>query len=232
MSQQQRLIGGDDFQKLASAGMIVGAVLLIVFNILVPRPSDPTNMQSSMLNTVDNYFMFQLSHLMLAVGILGTMIGSAGVSRSITDRGAAWARVGFYGIVVGTVLWMITYAMTSVDASTAADWAAAPAADKTAFYSIAVATINVGKAAYIMSIILFWSALIFLGIGMARSTVYPGWLGWIGAALGTVMVAIVGVPQFMAGEVNTSSMLIFAGLALLTTVWFLVIGIWVARKAW
>jgi hypothetical protein len=232
MSQQQNIIRGDSFQKLTSTGMIVGAVLLIVFNVLVPRPSDPGNMQSAIINTVDNFFLFQLSHLMLAVGILGTMIGSAGVYRSITDRGAAWAQVGFYGIVVGTVLWMITYAMTSVDASTAADWAAAPAADKNLFYGIAVASINVGKAAYIMSILLFWLALVFLGVGMARSKTYPGWLGWIGAALGTGMVAIVGVPQFMAGEVNTSYMLIFAGLALLTTVWFLVIGIWVARKAW
>lgn len=212
--------------------MIVGAVLLIVFNILVPRPADPSNMRSAMMNTVDNFFLFQLSHLMLAVGILGTMIGSAGVYRSITDRGAAWARVGFYGIVVGTVLWMITYGITSVDASTAANWAAATAAEKTVFYSVAVATISVGKAAYIMSILLFWLALVFLGIGMAISPVYPGWLGWVGAALGTGMVAIVGVPQFMAGEVNTSSMVIFAGLALLTTGWFLVTGIWVARKAW
>lgn len=212
--------------------MIIGAVFLIVFNIMVPRPADPSNMQIAMTNTVDNFFLFQLSHLMLALGIWGTMIGSAGVYRSITDQGKAWAQVGFYGIVVGTVLWMVTYAMTSVEASDAANWAAAATADKTAFYSIAVATINVGKAAYIMSILLFWFALVFLGFGMARSSTYPGWLGWIGVALGTGMVAIVGIPQFLAGEVNTSSMLTFAGLALLTTVWFLMTGIWVARKAW
>lgn len=232
MSQHQGIFQRNDFQKLASVVMIIGAVLLIVFNILVPRPADPGNLQNAMTNTVENYLLFQLSHLMLALGILGTMIGSAGVYQSITDRGMAWARIGFYVIVVGTVLWMITYAMTSVDASAAADWVAAPDADKAAYYGIAVDTINVGKAAYIMSILIFWLAIVFLGVGMARSAVYPGWLGWLGVALGTIMVAFVGIPQFLAGEVNTSSMLTFAGLALLTTVWFLVTGIWVARKAW
>jgi hypothetical protein len=232
MSQQQGILKGDSFQRLASAGMIIGAVLLIVFNILAPRPPDPTNIQSALTNTVDNFFLFQLSHLMLAMGFWGVMIGSAGVYHSISDRGAAWARAGFYGIVVGTTLWMITMALTSVDASAAVDWVTASDADKASAFSIAAAISNISMAAYMMSILMFWFALVFLGAGMASSSVYPGWLGWMAVVLGIAMVAVVGVPQFLAGDVNTSSMLIFAGIALLTTIWLLAVGIWNARKAW
>jgi hypothetical protein len=232
MSQQQGIFEGNDFQKLASASMIIGAVVLMVFNILAPRAPDPTNIESVMTNKLDNYFLFQFSHLMIAFGFLGAMIGSAGVYQSITDRGVAWARAGFYGIVVGTVPWIIAMAISSVGTSVAEEWVAAPAADKDAIYGIATAITSVGTAAYIMGILMFWFALVFLGVGMVRSAAYPRWLGWVGVVLGGGMVAIVGIPQYMAGEVVTSSVLIFAGLAMLTTVWFLVIGIWVGRKAW
>jgi hypothetical protein len=176
--------------------------------------------------------LYQLSHLMLALGMWGVMLGSAGVYRSITAGGAAWARLGFYGIVVGTVLWSITFGLTAVGASAAADWAAASAADKGTAYSIVAATLNVGRGAYIMSTLMFWLSLVLLGTGMARSSVYPRWLGWTGVALGIGVVAIVGIPQFFAGTVNTSSMLVFAGLATLTFVWLLVTGMWIARRAW
>jgi hypothetical protein len=78
---------------------------------------------------------------------------------------------------------------------------------------------------------MLWMALILLGAGMARSAVYQRWLGWTIAVLGIAMVAAVGIPRFFIG--NTSTLVVvFGGLAILTTVWFLVVGIGVARKAW
>lgn len=232
MSSQEGIFKGDAMQKVTSVGLIIGAIMLAVFNILVPRPSDPLNVESSLIMMVDKFFLFQLSHLMLAFGIWGAMIGLAGVYRSINGRGSPWARIGFYGIVVGTAIFSITFALTSVEAKAATDWAASPTNERAIAYSIAVATVNVGTAAYIMSILLFWFAIVFLGIGMARSTVYPRWLGWPGIVLGVAMVATVGVPQYLTGEVQTSSMLLFVGLAILTILWFLAVGIWVARRAW
>jgi hypothetical protein len=66
---------------------------------------------------------------------------------------------------------------------------------------------------------------------MARSEVYPGWLGLSAAIIGATMVVVVGIPQFMSGEVVTASMVIFASLAGLTSIWFVVAGIWILRRA-
>lgn len=127
------------------------------------------------------------------------------------------------GIVKGDALQRI--------ASAAADWVAASSADKAGAYRVAATVLTVNTGIYTMSILMFWLALTLLATGMARSAVYPGWLGWTGVVLRIAMVAIVGIPKFIM-ENSTSSMLVFAGLALLTTVWFLLVGIWIARRAW
>lgn len=228
---QQGIVRGDTLQKLASAGFIVGALLLIVFNLLYPRPADPGSTQSVLTAMADQKVFTQLTQLMLALGFWGVMIGSAGVYRSITASGAAWARLGFYGIAVGVAIWSINFGLGTASATAAADWVAASSADKAAAFWVAATVLTVNTGIYTMSILIFWLALTFLGAGMARSTVYPGWLGWVAVVLGIAVVAIVGIPRFLV-ENTTSSMLIFAGLTLLTTVWFLVVGIWIAWKAW
>ncbi|MBI4267508.1 MAG: hypothetical protein HY662_01840, partial [Chloroflexi bacterium] len=116
-------------------------------------------------------------------------------------------------------------------ASIAADWLAATGADKAAALSVATALFHVGGVTFTMFILVDWLAIFFLGIGMARSAVYPKWLGWAGLILGILMVAIVGIPQFFAGQTSMTQTL-FAVLAGLSTVWALIVGIWVARKAW
>jgi hypothetical protein len=231
MSQQQVNFKGDSLQKISSTAFIIGAVLLIVFNLLSPRPNDPTSLQS-VLTTISNQTVFtHLSQLFLAFGIWLAMIGSVGVYRSIKASGAAWARLGFYGIIVGATLWSITFGLGSTTVNTAADWVSASTADKAATLNVAAAETAATSAIETMSILMFWLALILLGIGMARSAVYPRWLGWLAAILGFAMVAAVGVPKFFFG--NTSILLLlFGGLALITTIWMLATGIWVARRAW
>jgi hypothetical protein len=231
MSQQQDILRGDTLQKIASTGFIFGGLLLLVFNLLYPRPADPGSTPSVLTAMADQKVLTQLSQLMLALGFWGVMIGSAGVYRSITVGGAPWARLGFYGIVVGTAIWSINFSLGTASVNAAADWVAASSADKAAAYRVAATVLTVNTGIYTMSILMFWLALTFLGTGMARSAVYPGWLGWGAVVLGIAMVAFVSIPRFFV-ENSTFSMLIFAGLALLTTVWFIVVGIWVARRAW
>jgi hypothetical protein len=231
MAQQQGVVKGDTLQKLGSAAFIIGAILLIVFNILLPRSSDPSNTQEMLNKWGDQKGLTQLCALLLAVGIWGVMMGTAGIYRSITANGAAWARLGFYGITVGTAIWSVTFGLVAATAGAAADWLAAPAADKAAAYGVAHSVGSVSTSTFTMSILVFWLAIVFLGIGMARSYVYPRWLGWLGALLGATTVAAVGIPQFFTGETSTLQTL-FAVLAVLTTLWVLIIGIWSARKAW
>jgi hypothetical protein len=231
MSQFQDIDRGSTLLKITSAAFIIGAVLLIIFNLLSPRPDDPANVQSVLKAMSSQRVLTLLSQLMLTAGIWLVMIGSAGVYRSIRDKGAAWSRLGLYGVIVGTVLWSVTFALGSVGVNTAADWVTASAADKASAYTIAAAVMDATSGIETMSIIMFWLALVLLGIGMARSTVYPRWLGWAAVVLGAAMVTVVGIPKFFNGY-TSALLLIFGGLAVLTTVWLLATGIWVARRAW
>jgi len=231
MVQQQGIIKGDTLQKLSSAGFIIGAILLVIFNVLFPRVSDPSNLQEALKNLGEQEILAKICALLLVIGILGAMIGVTGVYRSISAGGAAWARLGFYGIVVGTTLWIITFTRYIATADAAASWVAASAADKATAYNIAVAVSAVNGDMETMSIIVFWLALVLLGIGMVYSAVYPKWMGWGLIALGIATVVASGVIPVFAGTASAIQ-LIFMILSLMSTIWILVLGIWVARRAW
>ncbi len=232
MVQQQGIIKGDVLQKISSAGFIIGAILLVIFNILLPRASDPSNTQEVLTKWGGQQGLVQTSALFMAVGIWGLMIGIVGIYRSISTGGAAsWVRLGFYGVVVGTTVWTITFALVMATADTAAAWVMAPTAGKAAAYGVAAAVQAVNQTMHTMSIIVYWLALVFLGIGMILSSVYPRWMGWVVLVLGIITAVTAGVIPVFAGP-GSATMIIFAVLSVLTTVWALVIGIWVARRAW
>lgn len=218
MAQQEGR--ADVLQRIASIGFILGAVLLIVFNILFPRADDPSSAQQVIANLADNETLAKVVFLGLAVGFWSLMIGVAGLYRSIsTGAGAAWVRVGFYGFVVGTAMgtvWLATsWALTG--AAAAGNTAVADT-----LYALSLSNLY-------MFIILFWLALLFLGIGMVASDVYPKWLGWILIPLGAVTAAVSGVGQAFNGVTQTSDY-IFSALALLTTLWALAIGVIILRR--
>jgi hypothetical protein len=231
MDHQQGIIKGDSLQKLGSAGFIIGATLLVIFNVLIPRVSDPSNVREMLKNLGEQEVLAQICFLLLAVGIWGAMIGVTGVYRSISAGGAAWARLGFYGIVVGTTLWTITFALGMATACSAASWIVAPTADKATAYSVAVAVSAAQGATETMCIIVYWLALVFLGIGMVLSAVYPKWMGWVLVFLGIATVVAAGVIPVFTGPASAIQF-IFMILSLLSTIWILVVGIWIARKVW
>ncbi len=231
---QQGIAKGDVLQRIAGISFIVGAVLLLVFNILAPRVSDPTDMKQVLQSIADNRGGFwELDHLLLAVGIWGLMIGVVGVYRSITTGAAAvWARLGFYGVIVGTTLWSVTFALVGLGlAAVVGEWARASGPDQATLFLVASSISDVSRGMLSMTVIAHWMALTFVGIGMALSTVYPKWMGWTLIVLGAAMVAAVGVPQALTGITQTLQLL-FAALSILTTLWALVLGIWITRKAW
>jgi hypothetical protein len=88
----------------------------------------------------------------------------------------------------------------------------------------------VGNSTFFMTVIVFWLALAFLGIGMVLSTVYPKWMGWVLLILGVLIVGVVGIPQAV-GDPSRALDIIFGVLAGLTSIWAIVVGLWVTRKA-
>jgi hypothetical protein len=229
---QQGIAKGDALLRLTGISFIIGAIVTAVFNILAPRSGDPTNMQAAIQLVAANKGFFQVDQLLLAVGILAIMIGIAGVYRSISNGGAAaWARVGFYGVIVGIALWTARFGMAMGSAELAEQWQVATGADKATLFLVISSVHYIVVALQSMAVIVYWLFLVFLGIGMVLSEVYPKWLGGVLIVLGVATVVVVGVPQALAGESQTSQLL-FAILSVLTLLWALVMGIWITRKAW
>lgn len=233
--QQQGIAKGDVLQRAASLFFIAGAILTVVFNLLHPRATDGTfdNPEPFLKAAADAGLAFyQLDHLLLALGIWLIVGGLAGVYRSLSGGAAAtWARFGFYGALVAAAVWTVLFASDMGFKTVVDEWAGAPGPDKASWFTAAVTLGRVNFFLFSMAAIVFWLALLTMGIGMALSTVYPKWVGWALIVLGVATVVAVGVPQLFTGPSNVTNVL-FAILATLTSLWTLVVGIWVARKAW
>jgi hypothetical protein len=235
MTQPQGIVKGDALQKIGSAGFIIGAILMTIGGSLMPHASTPTSNLQEMLRPLgEQLFNAQFSVLLLIISIWATMSGVAAVYRSIASsgeatRGAAWARLGFYFMLVGTVIYTVALTLDASTAGAVANWLAAPAADKEAAYSVIAAVNAVGRGLYPVALIAYWVPFAFLGIAMLVSAVYPRSLGWSGVVLGSAVIAL-GIVQSFTPRTTTLT-LIFMALSLLTGLWGLVVGIWVARKA-
>jgi hypothetical protein len=231
MVQQQGIVKGDVLQKIASIGLIIGAILLIIFSSLEPRVSDPSDTAAVLQKFGENETLAEVCMLLIAVGLWVVMTGIAGIYRAISARGAAWARLGFYGIMVGTAILTLSSALGMAEAGAAANMLTAPAAGYATAYSIAASLHAGALSVQTMGYIGYWLALAILGIGMVLSAVYPRWMGWVGIVLGIGTMAAVGIVMAFAGPGSTTQVVSMV-LSLLSCLYALVVGIWVARKAW
>ena len=171
---------GDVLQRIGGLSLIVGSIIVIVFNALLPRVDDPGNIAEIIEKVAEKSGGFwEASHLLLAVGLWGLMIGIVAVYRSLsTGPAAPWARIGFYGVVVGTALWTVTLGLNGAGLAEVADrWQAATGGEKETLLLIATSLRVFETGIFSLTIMAYWMALVFLGIGMALSTLYPKWLG-------------------------------------------------------
>lgn len=231
MTEVQSIVKGDTLHKLASAGFIIGAILFVISGLLMPYAAKPTsNIQEMLTPLGEHEFRTQASSLLMAISFWAAMVGTMGVYRSINAGGSAWARMGFNFILVGTALWTISLSLDVAIASAVAKWLAASTIGKEAAWGAVIALNAVGRGVVPMTWIVYWLAFAFLDMGMIGSAVYPRWLGWTGLIVSIPMI-VLGVIQIFT-ERSTTLTLVFAILMSLTELWDLVVGIWVARRAW
>ncbi len=232
MTQHQGIVKGDAQQKLGSAGFIIGAVLITIGTIWVTS-IDLSNPMQAQGRLREQIVIFQAVSLLMTFGYWAVMIGTAGVYRSITAGGAAWARLGFYFMIMGTTLWTLGMSLDVTYSVLIANWMAAPATSKELAHNILTTLFppgaGFGRGLFPMNVMSNWLAFAFLGIGMIRSAIYPRWLGWVGLILGFIGVPMGIVMTFIGREAIFN---LFTVLGFLTILWLLMCGIWIARKAW
>ena len=218
---------GDVLQRIAGVSFIVGGILLLVLNALFPRADDPSDTQQVLTELADNETFVLVIFMGLAVGAWALMIGVVGVYRSITTGGAAaWVRLGFYGVTVGTTLFTAAIAVGIATTGAAVEQGGTELG--TAAYIVAVALNAIGNSLFYMSVIVLWLALAFLAIGIILSTVYPKWLGWPLLILGAATV-VVGFILSLSDPTQALDYT-FGVLAGLTTVWAIAIGVIITRR--
>lgn len=232
MTQQVGIIKDDPLQKLCSAGFILGAVMLTIGTIWVAG-IDLSNPMQAQERLHEQIVTFQAVSLLMTFGWWAVMTGAAGIYHSITTGGAAWARLGFYFMIMGTTLWTLGMSLDLTYSVLIANWIAAPEASKELAHNILITLFppgaGFGRGLFPMNVMCNWLAFTFLGTGMLRSAIYPKWLGLIGLTLGATGVLMGIVMTFIGREAIFN---LFTVLAFLTIVWVLLCGLWVARKAW
>jgi hypothetical protein len=230
MTQGQAIVIGDTFQKFGSKGFIIGAILLVTSGLLMPYASTPASNLQEMLKPLGEYqYRTMLSSLLGMIGFWAVLIGLAGVNRSIVTSGGVWAPLGFYFAIIGTALWTVCWALDIATASAVANWLSAPIDGKEAAWSMAGTLSAFGRGIVPSTWILYWLALAFLNVSMIQSEIYPPWLGWAGLIVSIPMIALGIVQVFTPRSITLT--LFFSILMLLTTLWNLAAGIWVARTA-
>lgn len=231
MTQQQGIVKGDTLQRIGSAGFILGAILFGISGLLMPHAASPTSDLQELLKPLgEHQFLTKFSSFLLILGFSATLMGVLGVYRSITTSGAAWARLGFYFSLIGTVLWAVSLASDIAVASAVADWLVAPIDGKEATWSVIAALSAVGRRMVPITWTFYWLAIALLGVSMIQSNIYPHWLGWTGLTVSIPTIALGVFQAFNARSITLT--VIFSVLMLLTTLWDLATGIWVARKVW
>jgi len=231
---QQGIVKGDTLQRMSSAGFIIGAVLVAVGGLMMPHANAPTSDLREMLTPMGEYqYRTIVASLFGMIGFWMALIGVTGVHRSITaseTKGTVWAQLGFSFTLIGTALWTVSWAMDVNTASAVANWLSAPSDGKEAAWNVVATLSAFGLGILPTTWIVYWLALAFLNIAMLQSRVYPQWLGWTGLIV-NIPVTALGAYQIFSPRSITLT-LIFSVLMLLTILWNLTIGIWVARRAW
>lgn len=173
----------------------------------------------------------QACALLITIGYWAIMMGTASLHSAIATTGVAWARLGFYFHLVGVVLWTLGMSLDVSYPAAIVAWAAAPAADKDVAYSV-VTTLSpagFGRGLFPMNVTVNWLAFAFLSTGMVLNAAYPRWLGSMGLVTGIAGVILGMIMTFTGRERLITPFIV---LWVVTTIWWSLIGIWMARKEW
>lgn len=218
--------------RIGAVSAILGAIILVVANALHPRTSDVDDTEAT-LQLIGDSGIWVTDHLAIAIALLLVLGGLVALFRSITSQpGAAVARLGFAGALVSGGIGIILLGIDGIALKEVAEsWADAPAEEKASAFRVGEAIEQVSFGIFSMFIFVFFGLTILLyGLAVALSDIYPKGLGWVAVILGGGS-AVLGLVQAYQGPSDVVTNILFAVFSILITVWVLVIGVFMWRKA-
>jgi hypothetical protein len=216
-------------RKLAGIGFFLGALLVAIGSLLVPRADDLGNVLEMQQAFGDNVVLLQASALLITFGFWAVMAGMIGFYRFTIDSNSPWMLLAFYFHIAGVVLWSMGMSLDISYPAAIANWLAAPAADKDLAYSVVtvLSPLGFGRGLFPLNVLINWLAFTFLGMGIMQNALFPRWLGLVGMVVGLFGLLLGTAMTFTGREALVN---LFVILMLLTIVWWLTIAIWLAQK--
>jgi Domain of unknown function (DUF4386) len=217
--------------KIGSVAAVLGSLCAAVGNVV--HPVTPRDDPQGVAQVIADSAAWTLIHIVIVVGIILMLAGMVAIRYSI-DGGVAeaLARLGVYAAIIGVTIGLVTVVLDGVAAKQLADqWAAAPEAEKVVALT-AVSTNETLNFALAGLFNLAFAGVPFLlfGLAVAISGAYPRWLGWIAAFAGVGSIAA-GLVQAFTGEPTTASLVLTIIGPSVISLWLLVMGVLVGRRA-
>lgn len=220
----------DGWYRIAGAALVIGGVATIALNAIFPRAEDPADVVAVLTTMAEHDVRQKVSFIGGTLGLWVLAGGIAGVQRILSSgAGAAWARLGFYAVLAGVTLFTVATGLGLAATHAAVEWVAAGSGTDGAAYAIAAGASAADDAVWAMSLIALWLGLGLTGVGMVRDGGFPRWLALPLPVIGFATAAFAGIPMAYAG-VSLTPMMVFAGLAMLTSVWAVAAGAWMLRR--
>lgn len=218
--------------RIGAVSAIVGSILALVVNLLHPRSASLENPEA-FLRMIAQSTIWIGDHVGIVFAVLLVTGGLVALAHSIADeRGAGWAHLGEAGALVSAGVLAVLMATDGIAIKALATaWANAPDAEKAGMFRVAHALALIDFAIFAVWTTVFFGVTIFLyGLAVLRSAAYPKWLGWV-AVLASIGSALIGLNLAYRGPSTLVGNVLFPIFSIIITLWVLVMGILLWRKA-
>lgn len=218
--------------RVGAACGIAGAVVLLVSNVTHPRPPRAeVGDHEAFLQLAADSGAWLAIHLAILLGTLLLFGGLVALSYSLRVDGAAWpARAALVVAVVGTSVGVVQHSIDAAYGKVADDWAAATGPDRESLLRVGGALEDVDFTLLSVNVVVFFGVtFVLFGTAVAASRAYPDGLGWIAVAAGVAGIAV-GIVQFFTGP-SDATLFVFPAVAAVLSLWVLVMGVLVWRRA-
>jgi hypothetical protein len=217
--------------RIGSVAGIIGSLLAMVGNLL--HPATPIGDPEGAAGTIAQSANWVLVHLVIVVGLILMLGGLVAISRSIEDGvPGALTRLGSVAAVAGVTVGVILVIVDGVAAKHLADaWEAAPPEKAAAALRVVLGEEAINFAlASLFNILFAGVTFILLGLAVAWSGEYPGWLGWVAVVAGVGSVPV-GLVQAYTGESIGFTRIATIIFPTVITLWVVVMSVLLWRKA-
>jgi hypothetical protein len=216
--------------RTGAVSLLLGAIVLVISTELHLAHENPTDNPAIFVEYArsDLWIAVHLGQFLGFLLVIGSLVAVYYSLATRRDVGVALARFGLAAAVTTGASFTILQAVDGIALKRAVDaWVSAPADQQVAAFAAAEAIRWIEIGVNSLSFVMVGLTLLLFGVALALSSVYPRWVGAIGAAAGVANV-IKGVGVSYEGFAPSIAALV--GLALLA-LWALIMVILMWRAS-